>query len=55
MSLEDATVTLMSSTFNGNKALGRNGGTGGNGRAGAYVHTVTFGTSTPTSVRVSTW
>ena len=46
LSLGDATLTLSHSTFTYNQATG---GTGGIGRGGAFVHTVTFGTSTPLS------
>jgi hypothetical protein len=58
ISMADATLNLTNSTFVGNQAIGGTGGTGGaggaggtggTGRGGAYVHTVTFGTSTPLS------
>jgi hypothetical protein len=58
MTLADATLTLAQSSFTGNAAVGGAGGIGGNGgaggnggigRGGAYVHTVTFGSSTPLS------
>lgn len=58
LSLSDATLTLSHSTFTSNEAVGGvggvggkngNGGAGGIGRGGAYVHSVTFGTSTPLS------
>jgi len=58
ISMADATLTLTDSVFIQNKALGGtggaggiggNGGAGGTGRGGAFVHTVTFGTSTPVS------
>jgi hypothetical protein len=58
VSLADATLNLAHSSFVGNQAIGGTGGTGGTGgsggaggvgRGGAYVHTVTFGTSTPLS------
>jgi hypothetical protein len=58
LSLADATLTLTNCAFAGNQATGGVGGTGGNGgngghggtaRGGAFVHTVTFGTSTPLS------
>jgi hypothetical protein len=58
LSLADANLTLENSTFECNQAIGGAGGTGGVGgkggnggigRGGAFVHTVTFGTSTPLS------
>ena len=58
LSMADATLNLAHCNFTGNSATGGiggtggaggNGGNGGIGRAGAYVHTVTFGTSTPVS------
>jgi hypothetical protein len=58
LTLDDATLTLTHSSFVGNEAVGGTGGTGGSGgagggggigRGGAYVHTVTFGASTPLS------
>jgi hypothetical protein len=58
LSMADATLNLANCQFTGNSAIGGvggaggaggNGGAGGTGRGGAYVHTVTFGTSTPVS------
>jgi hypothetical protein len=58
VSMADATLTLTHSTFVGNQAIGgtggvggagADGGNGGTGRGGAFVHTVTFGTSQPLS------
>ncbi|HEV3084680.1 MAG TPA: hypothetical protein VGY66_33265 [Gemmataceae bacterium] len=58
ISMSDAALTLTHSRFVDNQAtggtggaggVGGNGGNGGTGRGGAYVHTVTFGTSTPLS------
>jgi hypothetical protein len=58
ISMADATLNLSHCQFSGNSAsggvggaggAGGNGGNGGTGRGGAYVHTVTFGTSTPVS------
>jgi hypothetical protein len=58
VSMADATLNLANCLFVGNSATGGlgsaggaggDGGSGGTGRGGAYVHTVTFGTSTPVS------
>ena len=58
LSMADAHLTLSRSRFFDNQAVGGiggtggehgDGGTGGIGRGGAFVHTVTFGTSTPLS------
>jgi hypothetical protein len=58
MTLDDAALTLTQTSFVHNAAVGGAGGIGGSGgaggaggigRGGAYVHTVTFGASTPLS------
>jgi hypothetical protein len=58
ISMADATLNLSHCNLSANSAIGGvggtggtggNGGAGGTGRGGAYVHTVTFGTSTPVS------
>jgi hypothetical protein len=58
LSMADAILNLAHCTFVNNQAIGGtggsggtggNGGAGGIGRGGAFVHTVTFGTSTPLS------